>query len=76
MASLQLRNGSWRVIFRYRQSQQFVTIGKVDKTEAEGVIRLSDLLRVIRRKCLLRQALCHTTILSILFRIIHPSGLL
>src|ERR1019366_1034213 len=37
MASLQQRSGSWRVIFRYRGSQHFVTVGEVDQVEAQGV---------------------------------------
>ena len=34
MASLQERSGSWRVIFRFRGLQHFVTIGEVEETEA------------------------------------------
>ena len=37
MASLQERSGSWRVIFRFRGLQHFVTIGEVEETEAQGV---------------------------------------
>jgi hypothetical protein len=34
MASLQQRNGSFRVIFRHRGKQHFVPIGKVSAEEA------------------------------------------
>lgn len=34
MASLQERNGSWRIIFQYNQKQHAVTIGQVSQTEA------------------------------------------
>lgn len=37
MVSLQLRSGSWRVIFRYHGLQHFVTIGEVEEIEAQGV---------------------------------------
>jgi hypothetical protein len=37
MASLQLRSGSWRVIFRHNGLQHFVTVGEVEETEAQGV---------------------------------------
>jgi integrase len=53
MASLQLRNGSWRVIFRYRGSQHFVTIGEVDQTEAQGVkARHEYHLRLLKQRLL------------------------
>jgi hypothetical protein len=37
VASLQERSGSWRVIFRFRGLQHFVTIGEVEETESNGV---------------------------------------
>ena len=53
MASLQLRSGSWRVIFRYRGSQHFVTIGEVEETEAQGVkARYEYLLRLLKQRLL------------------------
>jgi integrase len=53
MASLQVRNGSWRVIFRHRGLQHFVTIGEVDETEARGVkARYEYLLRLLKQKML------------------------
>jgi integrase len=36
LASLQERNGSYRVIFRHHGKQHFVTIGKVSRQEAEA----------------------------------------
>jgi hypothetical protein len=36
VASLQIRRGYWRVIFRYHGLQHFVTIGEADETEAEA----------------------------------------
>jgi integrase len=53
MASLQLRSGSWRVIFRYRGAQHFVTVGEVDQTEAHGVkSRYEYLLRLLKQRVL------------------------
>lgn len=53
MASLQLRSGSWRVIFRYKGLQHFVTIGEVEKIEAEGVkARYEYLLRLLKQRLL------------------------
>ena len=53
MASLQLRNGSWRVIFRHRGLQHFVTIGEVDETEAKGVkARYEYILRLLKQRLL------------------------
>jgi integrase len=53
VASLQLRSGSWRVIFRYRGSQHFVTVGEVDQTEAQGVkSRYEYLLRLLKQRVL------------------------
>ena len=51
MASLQQRNGSYRVIFRYRGRQHFVTIGKVSRREAEAKSAQADylLLRLDQR---------------------------
>ena len=52
MASLQLRSGSWRVIFRYNGLQHFVTIGEVEETEAQGVkARYEYLLRLLKQRC-------------------------
>ena len=36
MASLQNRNGSFRILFRYQGTQHTLTLGKVDEDEAEG----------------------------------------
>jgi integrase len=53
VASLQLRSGSWRVIFRYLGLQHFVTVGEVDATEAEGVkARYAYLLRLLKQRLL------------------------
>ena len=53
MASLQLRSGSWRVIFRFRGLQHFVTIGEVEETEAQGVkARYEYLLRLLKQRLL------------------------
>src|ERR1700685_2345083 len=53
MASLQRRNDSWRVIFRYRGLQHFITIGEVDETEARGVKpRYEYLLRLLKQRLL------------------------
>ena len=53
MASLQLRNGSWRVIFRYKGLQHFVTIGEVEEIEAQGVkARYEYLLRLLKQHLL------------------------
>jgi hypothetical protein len=53
VASLQLRNGSWRVIFRYRGLQHFVTISEVDEAEAQGVkARYQYLLRLLKQRLL------------------------
>ena len=53
MASLQRRSDSWRVIFRYHGLQHFITIGKVDETEAQGVnARYEYLLRLLKQRLL------------------------
>ena len=53
MASLQIRSGSWRVIFRYHGLQHFVTIGEVEETEAQGVkARYEYLLRLLKQRLL------------------------
>jgi integrase len=53
MASLQHRNGSWRVIFRYKGLQHFVTIGEVEEIEAQGVkARYEYLLRLLNQRLL------------------------
>jgi integrase len=53
VASLQLRNGSWRVIFRYKGFQHFVTIGEVEEIEAQGVkARYEYLLRLLKQRLL------------------------
>lgn len=44
MASLQERNGSYRVIFRHDGKQHFVAIGKVTKAEAEAKAAQADYL--------------------------------
>ena len=51
MASLQLRSGSWRVIFRFRGLQHFVTVGEVEEIEAQGVkARYEYLLRLLKQR--------------------------
>ena len=53
MASLQLRSGSWRVIFRHNGLQHFVTVGEVEETEAQGVkARYEYLLRLLKQRLL------------------------
>jgi integrase len=53
VASLQNRNGSWRVIFRFRGLQHFVTIGEAEETEAQGVkARYEYLLRLLKQRLL------------------------
>jgi len=53
VASLQLRSGSWRVIFRHNGLQHFVTVGEVDETEAQGVkSRYEYLLRLLKQRLL------------------------
>ena len=53
MASLQIRNGSWRVIYRYSGEQHFVTIGEADESEAQGVkARYEYLLRLLKQRLL------------------------
>jgi integrase len=53
VASLQLRSGSWRVIFRYRGLQHFVTLGEVEEIEAQGVkARYEYLLRLLKQRLL------------------------
>jgi len=53
VASLQERSGSWRVIFRFRGLQHFVTIGEVEETEAQGVkARYEYLLRLLKQRLL------------------------
>lgn len=39
MASLQERNGSWRVLFCYRGQLHFFTLGEVEKGAAEHKAR-------------------------------------
>jgi integrase len=53
VASLQNRNGSWRVIFRFRGLQHFVTIGDAEASEAQGVkARYEYLLRLLKQRLL------------------------
>jgi integrase len=53
VASLQLRNDSWRIIFRFRGQQHFVTIGEVEEIEACGVkARYEYLLRLLKQRLL------------------------
>jgi hypothetical protein len=53
VASLQVRSGSWRVIFRHNGLQHFVTIGEVEETEAQGVkARYEYLLRLLKQRLL------------------------
>jgi integrase len=53
VASLQRRRNSWRIIFRFRGSQHFVTVGEVDETEAQGVkARYEYLLRLLKQRLL------------------------
>ena len=44
MAGLQERNGSYRIIFRYRCKQRSITLGKVSLQEAEAYAGKVDLL--------------------------------
>jgi hypothetical protein len=44
MASLQERNGSYRVIFRHHGQQHFLTIGRVSPQEAEAKAAQADYL--------------------------------
>ena len=37
MASLQLRNGSWRILFNFKGKQLTFTVGEVDEIEARAV---------------------------------------
>ncbi len=37
MASLQLRNGSWRILFNYKNKQLTFTVGEVEEIEARAV---------------------------------------
>jgi integrase len=53
VASLQERSGSWRVIFRFRGLQHFVTIGEAEEPEAQGVkARYEYLLRLLKQRLL------------------------
>jgi hypothetical protein len=53
VASLQLRNNSWRVIFRFRRLKHFITIGEVEEIEAQGVkARYEYLLRLLKQHLL------------------------
>src|SRR5262245_3871892 len=44
MAALQLRNGSWRVLFRYRGKQHTYTVGEVDEIEVRATAAKVDYL--------------------------------
>ena len=59
MAALQCRNGSWRVIFRYKKEQCTFTIGEVDTADA-AVYKASteELLRLLKRNLLTVPAGC------------------
>jgi integrase len=59
MASLERRNGSWRVIFCYKRERRYFTIGEVSAAEA-AVYKVSteELLRLINRKLLSIPAGC------------------
>ena len=37
MDSLQLRNGSWRILFNYKGKQLTFTVGEVEEIEARAV---------------------------------------
>lgn len=51
MASLQLRNGSFRVLFRYRDRLHTFTIGEVDQAHAVGIkAQTEELLRLLKRR--------------------------
>jgi integrase len=53
MASLQLRNQSWRIIFQYKNGQHFVTLGQIEEIDAQGVkARYEYLLRLIKQRIL------------------------
>src|SRR5579862_1402428 len=51
MASVESRNGSWRVIFRYGQEKRSFTVGEVSAADA-AVFKASteELLRLLKRK--------------------------
>jgi hypothetical protein len=59
MASFQNRNGSWRVIFRYKGQWHAFTIGEVNSTDA-AVYKAStdELLRLLKRHLLTLPAGC------------------
>jgi integrase len=53
VASLQVRNDSYRVIFRFQGQQHFVTLGKVEEVEALGTkARYEHLLRLLDQQLL------------------------
>jgi integrase len=50
MASLQCRNGSWRVLFRYKGKLHTFTIGETDAIEAAGAkAQAEEILRLLKR---------------------------
>jgi integrase len=51
MASIESRNGSWRVIFRYKGEKRYFTVGEVSAADA-SVFKASteELLRLLNRK--------------------------
>ena len=53
MASLEIRNGSWRVIFCYKRERRYFTVGEVSAAEA-AVYKASteELLRLVNRNLL------------------------
>ncbi|MGC8642417.1 MAG: hypothetical protein ACP5XB_21355 [Isosphaeraceae bacterium] len=44
MAAIQQRNGSYRIIFRYRGKHHFLTIGRVSEDEAKTKAGQADYL--------------------------------
>ena len=50
MASIEKRNGSWRVVFRYKREKRYYTVGEVDSADA-AVYKASteELLRLLKR---------------------------
>jgi hypothetical protein len=50
MAALQLRNQSWRVLFRYQGQQHAVTLGKLPEYEARlRLARIEEILLKIKQ---------------------------
>jgi integrase len=53
VAALQLRNESWRFIFRFKGQQYFLTIGKVEEIDAQSIkARYEHILRLLKQHLL------------------------